>query len=51
MLKFRRRARGHFVALIEICVHLIRVNPGHNYLLCMLSTSDKILDITTAPNA
>ena len=25
-----RRAMGHFVALIEVYVHLIRVNPGHN---------------------
>ena len=25
MLKLGRRARGHFVTLIEICVHLIRV--------------------------
>ena len=24
MLKLGRRARGHFVTLIEICVHLIR---------------------------
>ena len=29
MLKLARRARGHFVALIEIRVHLIRVKPGH----------------------
>ena len=29
MLKLRRRAMRHFVTLIEICVHLIRVNPGH----------------------
>ena len=29
MLKLRRRAVRHFVMLIEICVHLIRVNPGH----------------------
>ena len=29
MLKLRRRAVRHFVTLIEICVHLIRVNPGH----------------------
>ena len=29
MLKLARRARGHFVTLIEICVHLIRVKPGH----------------------
>ena len=29
MLKLGRRARGHFVTLIEICVHLIRVKPGH----------------------
>ena len=29
MLKLRRRARGHFMTLIEIRVHLIRVKPGH----------------------
>ena len=29
MLKLARRARGHFVTLIEICVHIIRVKPGH----------------------
>ena len=29
MLKLGRRARGHFVTLIEIRVHLIRVQPGH----------------------
>ena len=29
MLKLRRRAMKHFVTLIEICMHLIRVNPGH----------------------
>ena len=29
MLKLARRARGHFVTLIEFCVHLIRVKPGH----------------------
>ena len=29
MLKLARRARGHFVTLIEICVHLIRVKPVH----------------------
>ena len=29
MLKLARRARGHFVRLIEIRVHLIRVKPGH----------------------
>ena len=29
MLKLARRARGHFVTLIEIHVHLIRVKPGH----------------------
>ena len=28
MLKLARRARGHSVTLIEICVHLIRVKPG-----------------------
>ena len=26
-----RRARGHFVTLIEIRVHLIRVKPGHTF--------------------
>ena len=29
MLKLRRKATRHFVTLIEICMHLIRVNPGH----------------------
>ena len=29
MLKLGRRARGHFMTLIEIRVHLIRVKPGH----------------------
>ena len=29
MLKLARRARGHFVTLIEIRVHLIRVKPGY----------------------
>ena len=29
MLKLARRARGHFVTLIEISVHLIGVKPGH----------------------
>ena len=29
MLKLARRASGHFVTLIEIRVHLIRVKPGH----------------------
>ena len=29
MLKLARRVRGHFVTLIEIRVHLIRVKPGH----------------------
>ena len=29
MLKLERRARGHFMTLIEIRVHLIRVKPGH----------------------
>ena len=33
MLKLARRARGHFVMLIEIRVHLIRFKPGHISLL------------------
>ena len=35
MLKLRRRATRHFVTLIEIHVHLIRVSPGDicSYLL------------------
>ena len=28
-LKLGRRAKAHFMTLIEIGVHLIRVNPGH----------------------
>ena len=50
MLKLARRARGHFVTLIEIRVHLIRVNPGH---ICaedcqsyILLTSFSLLDFT-----
>ena len=49
MLKLARRARGHFVRLIEIRVHLIRVKPGH------INIGDKCLngafiygDVTTA---
>ena len=34
MLKLRRRAMRHFVMLIEIHVHLIRVNPGHICKVC-----------------
>ena len=29
MLKLARRAKGHFMTLIEIRVHLIRCKPGH----------------------
>ena len=29
MLELAGRARGHFVTLFEICMHLIRVKPGH----------------------
>ena len=42
MLKLARRARGHFVALIEIRVHLIRVKPGH--------ISREMLEILATPN-
>ena len=34
MLKLGRRAMRHFVALIEICMHLVRVNPGHIWKQC-----------------
>ena len=37
MLKLARRARGHFVTLIEIHVHLIRVKPGHISDLAVIS--------------
>jgi len=30
MLKFTRRARGHFVILNEIGVHVFEYNPVHN---------------------
>ena len=33
MLKLARRAKGHFMTLIEIRVHLIRCKPGHISLL------------------
>ena len=29
MLKLARRAKGHFMTLIEIPMHLIRCKPGH----------------------
>ena len=29
MLKLARRAKGHFMTLIEIRLHLIRCKPGH----------------------
>ena len=38
MLKLARRARGHFVTLIEICVHIIRVKPGHIPSFCKFNT-------------
>ena len=37
MLKLARRTRGHFVTLIEIRVHLIRVKPGHTLYLILSS--------------
>ena len=33
MLKLARRAKGHFMTLIEIRVHLIRCKPGHISLI------------------
>ena len=38
MLKLARRARGHFVTLIEIRVHIIRVKPGHMASFCKFNT-------------
>ena len=38
MLKLWRRARGHFVMLIKICVHLITCNPGHIMLWSIRDT-------------
>ena len=32
MVKFTRRAMGHFVTLIEIAMHLITCISGHIYL-------------------
>ena len=46
MLKLARRARGHFVTLIEIRVHLIRVKPGHissHFGLTLLMLYTKVL--------
>ena len=40
MFKLARKARGHFVTLIEIGMHLIRVNPGHSELNCELQSCD-----------
>ena len=39
MLKLRRRAMRHFVTLIEIHMHLIRVNPGH--ICCLYAVTCK----------
>ena len=38
MLKLARRARGHFMTLIEIRVHLIRCKPGH--ISCMYNKTN-----------
>ena len=43
MLKLARRARGHFVTLIEIRVHLIRVKPGHISLSLALNIVSLLL--------
>ena len=41
MLKLARRARGHFVKLIEIRAHLIRVKPGHISLVLLLKLKER----------
>ena len=41
MLKLARRARGHFVTLIEIRVHLIRVKPGNISVLLPIDQMQK----------
>ena len=38
MSKLARRARGHFVTLIEINVHIIRIKPGHIPPFCKFNT-------------
>ena len=40
MSKLRRRAMRHFVMLIEIHMHLIRVNPGH---ICFVGANQGIM--------
>ena len=35
MLKLGRRGRGHFVTLIEICLHLIRDTSGQICVSCV----------------
>ena len=40
MLKLGRRARGHFMTLIEIRLHLIRAKPGH---ICVSLEGQKML--------
>ena len=42
MLMLARRARGHFVTLIEIRVHLIRVKPGHISLSMILTCENNV---------
>jgi len=33
MMKLTGWARGHLMMFISISMHLIKCNPGHNYLL------------------
>ena len=47
-LKLVRRARGHFVTLIEIRMHLIRVKPGHIYRLGLFLTSHQFFGLVKA---
>ena len=54
MLKLGRRARGHFVSLIEICVHPITLNSFLDVLMNLLlfssctSISRCSIDITVS---
>ena len=52
MLKLARRARGHFVTLIEIRVHLLRVKPGHiSKILTIPLTNSRQIDLSEPHNA
>ena len=51
MFKLARRARGYFVTLIEIRVHLIRVKPGHISSLAYSTLVTRTIKACTVVNS